>query len=116
DSVLDRLALLIAWFRERYHLGMTDTLEGILPAWFRSYGKADLARRNNRPFAAVTDAEVEDLVAQDATPIQWVCDTEGITEEASLPNGAPTDAGLPMPGPGPSAGHVALDPGRASGR
>src|SRR5690625_6477193 len=72
DSVLDRLALLIAWFRERYHLGMTDTLEGILPAWFRSYVKADLARRNNRPFAAVTDAEVEDLFAQYATRIQWV--------------------------------------------
>jgi hypothetical protein len=110
DSVLDRLALLIAWFRERYHLGMTDTLEGILPAWFRSYVKADLARRNNRPFAAVTDAEVEDLFAQYATRIQWVYDTEGITEDASLPNGAPTDEGLPMPGPWPNAVEMVFYP------
>src|SRR5690625_7249651 len=76
DSVLDRLALLIAWFRERYHLGMTDTLEGILPAWFRSYVTADLARRNHRPVAAVTDAAAADMVAPVATLIQRVVDPE----------------------------------------
>lgn len=103
DSVLDRLSLLIAWFRERYHLSMNETLEGVLPAWFKSYVKADLARRSNRPFAAVTDAEVEALFAQVSTRIQWVYDTEGISEDASLPNGVPTAGGLPMPGPWPNA-------------
>lgn len=110
DSVLDRLALLIAWFRERYHLGMNETLEGILPAWFKSYVKADLARRNNRPFAAVTDTEVEELFAQYATRIQWVYDTEGISEDASLPNGAPNESGMPMPGPWPEAVEMVFYP------
>src|SRR5690625_6334947 len=54
DSVLDRLALLISWFGERYHMGMTDTLEGILPAWFLSYVKSVVARRNIRPVGAGT--------------------------------------------------------------
>lgn len=101
DSVMDRMALLIAWFRERYHLGMTDTLEGIAPAWFKEYVKADIARKNNRPFASVTDAEVEELFAQYSTRMQWVYDTEGITPDASLDNGTPVDGRL-MPGTWPN--------------
>lgn len=101
DSLLDRLGLLIAWFRERYHLGMTDTLEGVAPAWFKEYVKLDLARKNNRPYASVTDAEVDELFANYATRVQWVYDTEGITTDASLGNGTPID-GRMMPGTWPN--------------
>jgi len=101
DSILDRLGVMIAWFRERYHLGMNDTLEGIAPAWFKEYVKLDLARKVNRPFSSVTDAEIDDLFANYATRIQWVYDTEGITEDASMGNGAPVDGRL-MPGQWPN--------------
>lgn len=110
DSVMDRLGLLIAWMRERYKMRMTATLEGVLPAWFKTYVKADIARKNNRPFTSVTDAEVDDLFASYATRIQWVYDTEGIVADASLGNGTPTPGGLPMPGEWPGAVEMVFFP------
>lgn len=110
DSVMDRLGLLIAWMRERYKMAMNATLEGVLPAWFKTYIKADIARKNNRPFSSVTDAEVDDLFAAYATRIQWVYDTEGIVEDASLGNGTPTEGGLPMPGEWPGAVEMVFFP------
>lgn len=97
DSILDRLGLLMAWFRERYKLAANATLEGIAPRWFKEYVKLDLARRQNRPYAAVTDADVEDLFAQFGTRVQWVYDTEGIDPTASLPNGENVNGRI-MPG------------------
>lgn len=101
DSIVDRLGLLISWMRERYKMSMTSTLEGIAPFWLREYIKLDIARKNNRPFGSVTDAEVEELFAAYATRVQWVYDTEGITEDASLVDGTPVD-GRPMPGTWPN--------------
>lgn len=97
DSILDRLGLLMAWFRERYKLAANATLEGIAPMWFKEYIKLDLARRQNRPYAAVTDGDVEDLFAQFGTRVQWVYDTEGIDPTASLPNGENVNGRI-MPG------------------
>lgn len=97
DSILDRLGLLMAWFRERYKLAESATLEGIAPKWFKEFVKLDLARRQNRPYAAVTDADVEQLFSQFGTRVQWVYDTEGIDPTASLPNGANVNGRI-MPG------------------
>src|SRR5690625_845130 len=101
DSIVDRLGLLISWMRERYKMSMTSTLEGIAPFWLKEYIKLDIARKNNRPFGSVTDAEVEELFAAYATHVQWVYDTEGITEDASLVDGEPV-GGRPMPGTWPN--------------
>src|SRR5690625_430049 len=101
DSIVDRLGLLISWMRERYKMSMTSTLEGIAPFWLREYIKLDISRKNNRPFGSVTDAEVEELFAAYATRVQWVYDTEGITEDASLVDGEPV-GGRPMPGTWPN--------------
>ena len=101
DSVIDRLGLLISWMRERYKMGMNSTLEGIAPTWLREYIKLDLARKANRSFASVTDAEVEELFAAYSTRVQWVYDTEGITEDASLVDGESVN-GRPMPGVWPN--------------
>ncbi|MET9712527.1 major capsid protein [Nocardiopsis alba] len=97
DSIMDRLGLLMAWFRERYKLAPTATLEGIAPMWFKEYIKLDLARRQNRPYAAVTDGDVEQLFSAYATRVQWVYDTEGIDPTASLPNGENVNGRI-MPG------------------
>lgn len=110
DSIMDRLGLLIAWMRERYKMAMNATLEGILPAWFKNYVKLDIARKNNRPFASVSDTEVDELFAQYSTRIQWVYDTEGIVADASLGNGDPTAGGLPMPGEWPNAVEMVFFP------
>src|SRR5699024_7840893 len=101
DSIVDRLGLLISWMRERYKMSMTSTLEGIAPFWLREYIKLDISRKNNRPFGSVTDAEVEELFAAYATRVQWVYDTEGITEDASLVDGESVN-GRPMPGVWPN--------------
>jgi len=101
DSIVDRLGLLISWMRERYKMSMTSTLEGIAPFWLKEYIKLDIARKANRSFASVDDAEVEELFAAYATRVQWVYDTEGITEDASLVDGEPV-GGRPMPGTWPN--------------
>src|SRR5690625_3796159 len=101
DSVIDRLGLLISWMRERYKMGMNSTLEGIAPTWLREYIKLDLAGKANRSFASVTDAEVEDVFAAYSTRVQWVYDTEGITEDAALVDGESVH-GRPMPGVWPN--------------
>lgn len=97
DSVMDRIGLLVAWFRERYKLAMAETLEGIAPLWFRDYIKMDIARKNNRSFATVTNAEIDDLFAMFNARVQWVYDTEGIDPTATLPNGPSVDGRI-MPG------------------
>lgn len=97
DSVMDQVGLLVAWFRERYKLAMAQTLEGIAPIWFRDYLKLDLARKNNRSFATVTNAEIDDLFAMFNARVQWVYDTEGIDPVATLPNGPAVDGRI-MPG------------------
>lgn len=101
DSIIDRLGILIAWMRERYKMAQDATLEGIAPYWFLEYVKLDLARKNNRPYASVTDAEVQDLFAAYTTRVQWVYDTEGITADASLQDGTAV-GGRPMPGQWPN--------------
>lgn len=101
DSIIDRLGLLIAWMRERYKMTMSATLEGIAPVWLREYIKLDLARKSNRPYGSVSDFEVDDLFAAYTTRVQWVYDTEGITADASLVDGAPVN-GRPMPGAWPN--------------
>lgn len=101
DSIVDRLGLLISWMRERYKMSMTSTLEGIAPFWLKEYIKLDIARKANRSFASVDDAEVENLFAAYATRVQWVYDTEGITEDASLVDGESV-GGRPMPGTWPN--------------
>lgn len=97
DSVMDQLGLLVAWFRERYKLRMAETLEGIAPVWFRDYLKLDIARKNNRSFTTVTNAEIDNLFAMFNARVQWVYDTEGIDPTATLPNGASIDGRI-MPG------------------
>lgn len=109
DSLVDRLGLLLTWMRERYKMPMGATLEAVAPVWLREYIKLDLARKANRSYGSVTDAEIEALFADYTTRVQWVYDTEGIVEGGSLVDGSPV-GGRPMPGAWPNNAELLLYP------
>ncbi|WP_367139605.1 major capsid protein [Saccharothrix sp. HUAS TT1] len=89
-AVTDRIGLLVAWFRERYKMALDATLEIVMPEWFREYLKRDLEKKNNRPYGAVSNAEIAALFAQYASRVQWVRDWQ------PLPDGTPLN-GRVMP-------------------
>jgi hypothetical protein len=94
--VLDRLSLLVTWFRTRYQMADEATLEIVCPDWLEEFLKRDIEKKNNRPFGAVTDAEIASLFAAYATRVQWVRDWQQLGDGTAVngrimpPGGWPT--------------------------
>lgn len=72
SGLLDHLLLLVAWFRNRYKMSRSTTLEGFAPDWFRDMIKLDLEKKSNRPYGSVSNAEVDAILANAGARVQWV--------------------------------------------
>ena len=72
SGLLDHLLLLVAWFRNRYKMARTTTLEGFAPDWFRDMIKLDLEKKSNRPYGSVSNAEVDAILAAAGARVQWL--------------------------------------------
>lgn len=72
SGLLDHLLLLVAWFRNRYKMSRSATLEGFAPDWFRDMIKLDLEKKSNRPYGSVSNAEVDAILAAAGARVQWV--------------------------------------------
>ncbi|GAA0591552.1 hypothetical protein GCM10010174_03220 [Kutzneria viridogrisea] len=88
-TLLDRLGLLITWFRGRYKLAKGSTLELVAPEWFAEYVRRDLEKKSNRPWGTVGDAEITALFAQYATRVQWVRDWQELGDRDDPTGGFP---------------------------
>lgn len=94
-TVLDRLALLVTWFRGRYQMADDATLEIVCPDWLEEFLKRDIEKKNNRPFGAVTDAEIASLFAEYATRVQWVRDWQPLGDGTAVNGRIMPPAGWP---------------------
>lgn len=95
-TVVDRLALLVTWMRNTYKMPEGATLEIVAPEWFREYLKRDLEKKQNRPFGAVSNAEIASLFAQYTSRVQWVRDWQ------DMGNGQAVGGRVMPPGDWPS--------------
>jgi hypothetical protein len=94
-EAVDRLRLLLVWFRNRYKMAPNATLEVVLPEWFKDFVKRDLELKRNRPFGAVADAEVAALFAQYSSRVQWVRDWQELGDGAAVGGRIMPPAGWP---------------------
>ncbi|MBB3666001.1 hypothetical protein FB384_004960 [Prauserella sediminis] len=86
EAVLDRIPLLVTWFRNAYRMSDTQTLEIVAPVWFREFLKRDIERKSNRPHGSVSNAEVQALFAGYASRVQWVYDWQDLPSTAGAGN------------------------------
>lgn len=83
-TVIDRLSLLVSWFRSRYQMEDNATLEMVCPDWLKEFLKRDIEKKNNRPFQSVSDAEIATLFAGYATRVQWVRDWQQLGDGTAV--------------------------------
>lgn len=82
---LEALELVIIQRRQMYRLGLKQTMEVLLPFWYRGAARADLAKRNGRSTpAAVSDAEIDAHFNSIGANVQWLYDWQGIDETAEV--------------------------------
>lgn len=75
EAILERLGLLVTWFRNTYRTSYGYSLEGFAPMWLKEFLKLDLERKSNRPHnLPVGDAEVDAVFAQWGVRMQWLMD------------------------------------------
>lgn len=75
EAILERLGMLVTWFRNTYRTSMSYSLEGFAPYWLKEFLKLDLERKSNRPHnLPVSDAEVNAVFAQWGVRLQWLYD------------------------------------------
>lgn len=72
SSLLTAIELVIEGERQRYRLGLTQTLEVVLPFWVRSAIRADLANRTGVDLLNVTNAQIDSYFATRGARVQFV--------------------------------------------
>lgn len=78
-DTLESIELVILQSRQKYALSMSQTLEVVLPHWYKGAARADLGRRNGRAKDAVTDAEIQAHFAAIKANVQFVYDWQNLT-------------------------------------
>jgi hypothetical protein len=73
-TMLGLIELQVEYMRYHYRLGMSATMELILPAWCRGILRSDLAKRNGVDMLNVTDAQLEMYLRSRGTNPQFVVD------------------------------------------
>jgi hypothetical protein len=66
------LELVAQYMRQKYRMSYGETLEIVLPFWYKTIIRADLARRQSRTTLTVTDAEIQGYFAERGLSVQWV--------------------------------------------
>lgn len=77
-DTLNGLELLAEQTRQRYRLGLSASLEVILPFWVRSAVRADLSNRTGQPLEAVSDEQINAHFAARKLAVQWVYDWQDL--------------------------------------
>lgn len=78
---LEALELLADEKREKYRLGLEESLEVVIPFWVRAAYKSDLRRRTGQ-FAPVTDAQMDSYFAASKLAVQWAYDWQLLGQTA----------------------------------
>lgn len=72
DDSLEGLSLIADKRREQFRLGLSESLEVILPFWVKNVFRADLARRQGVTVQTITDADVTAQFTARNLAVQWV--------------------------------------------
>lgn len=73
-TLLASLELVIQGERQRWRLGLNETLEVVFPFWVKGAVRADLSIRNGVDFLSVTDQQIEAWFTQRGARSQFVYD------------------------------------------
>jgi hypothetical protein len=73
-TMLGLIELQVEYMRYHYRLGVSASMEMILPAWCRGILRSDLAKRNGVDMLNVTDAQLEQYLRSRGTNPQFVVD------------------------------------------
>jgi hypothetical protein len=82
-STLNALELLADRLRQKYVMGMKDTMEVVVPFWIRGAIRADLALRTGKAIEAVTDQVIDAEFSARSLNIQFVYDWQTLTDYAT---------------------------------
>lgn len=84
-ALLTAIELVIEGERQRYRLGLNQTLEVVLPFWARSAIRADFANRNGVEMTNVTNAEIDSHFANRGARVQFVYNWQDLTITSGAP-------------------------------
>lgn len=73
-TTLSALELLANYKRQTYKLGISETLEVVLPYWVRSCIRDDLSLRTGQEPDAITDQQIQEHFSARHLNVQWVYD------------------------------------------
>jgi hypothetical protein len=85
-TAIDSLAELeftAAWVRQNYRMSFGETLEAVVPFWYKGIIRADLARRTGQNAVNVSDAEIEGYFTSRGVNVQWVYNMEPLEKDAA---------------------------------
>ena len=71
-DILHVVEVVAAGERQRYAMGLNDTLEAIIPLWLKPAIRADLANRTGVDMLTVTDAQIDAFFAARKVRVQWI--------------------------------------------
>lgn len=83
-TAIDSLAELeftAQWVRQNYRMSFGETLEAVVPFWYKGIIRADLARRTGQNAVNVSDAEIEGYFTQRGVSVQWVYNMEPLEKD-----------------------------------
>lgn len=81
-DTLSELELVATYQRQKFALADTTTLEVLLPSWFKTIIRADLARRADADLLSVSDAQITGYFTARQLNVQWLKYLYPITETA----------------------------------
>lgn len=82
-TALTAIELVIEGERQRYRLGLNQTLEVVLPFWARSAIRADFANRTGVEMTNVTNAQIDAHFANRGARVQFVYNWQDLTITAT---------------------------------
>ncbi len=78
-SLLTALELVVLGERQRYRLGLSQTLEVVLPVWIKGAIRADLSQRTGVDMLNVTDQQIQTFFATRGANVQFVYNWQMLT-------------------------------------
>jgi hypothetical protein len=78
-SLLTALELVVQGERQRYRLGLTQSLEVVLPFWVKSAIRADLAQRTGVDLLNVTDQQIQTFFSTRGANVQFIYNWQPLT-------------------------------------
>jgi hypothetical protein len=83
-DTLEAVELVIMQQRQKYRLGLSATLEVVVPLWVKGAVRADLARRNGCCGDGVSDADINAVFSNAGANVQFVYDWQELDTTAEV--------------------------------